>query len=120
LAAIDSLKLDNGQWPDKIIFSGEIGKQVYMLVINEGWEFNTTVEMKPNSKENRVFILYSKKKTKHESWHGITLGEKLDGKVIKGIPSDDMMGKLMDAYYQPAYKKETWEHPTLEIELIRI
>jgi hypothetical protein len=115
--SIDDLYFENQKLPDKIIFSGVIGKELFDLITSLNWNlnnFNPSFENGPN----KIIFKYLKSFTRTQNPDSpiVTLPDK-----IEGFPGNETISKLMMAYVSPrgAFKIEKTVDPTLEIRLIR-
>lgn len=115
--SIDDLYLENQKLPNKIIFSGVIGKELFDFIVSLNWNlnnFNPSFENGPN----KIIFKYLKSFTRTQNPDSSIMN--LPDKV-EGFPGNETLSKIMAAYVSPigAFKIEKTVDPTLEIKLIR-
>jgi len=113
------LKIEAGKWPDRIAFSGNLGKELYEFIAEKGWDlkqFNLTLVASPVDK---IIFEYSKPLTQIEDKGATIFDESFNGRKVNGIAGADVMQKILTAYSAPAFKIERTIRPKLEVILTR-
>lgn len=116
--SMSTLSINNKKWPDTIIFNGTIGKELYDIIIEQGWDFSK-FDMEINqSILNNIIIKYSKPLDEIDD-PNIKMGDSLDGRIINGIPSDETINKIHGNAISNMFKIERKINPFIKIELTR-
>lgn len=115
-----SLKMESGKWPDRVILSGPLGKEVHDFIIAKDWKLEQFNFEKSNSPVNKIIFEFSKPIDQVEDRGGTIFDEKLGDRKISGIPGRETVAKILSTYAQPAFKIEKQIRPKLELILIRL
>lgn len=116
--AIQTLAEETNKWPDKVIFIGPLGKELYDIIIKNAWDLSKFNPTHLHSAVSKIRIEYSKPITFTQD-HGITKGDSLHGKIINGIPGPETIAKLINFSAMPSFSVEKQERPFLEVILKR-
>lgn len=115
--ALSDLKIENGKWPDSMVFSGPLGKDLFNFIEEKGWDlfaFNPKNLPGPN----KIIFEYSKPLSQIEE-KGTLFDSSFSEKTINGIPGKETISKIIQKYAAPAFTIERTVRPKKEIKLIR-
>lgn len=112
------LKLEAGKWPDVVLFSGPLGREVYEFIVAAGWEFTDFGPKWVSGQVNRIRLEYSKPVSQVED-RGTMLDQSFNERRVNGIPGQEMMAKIAGVYSTPAFTIERQIRPYREIRLKR-
>lgn len=115
---LEDLAMETDKWPDQIIFHGKIGKELFDLLADRGWDLSRFNPTYVDNVVNKIVIQYSKPLDQIED-RGYAKGETLDGKITNGIPSSETMSKIVTASISPVFTIKRQIRPKLEIRLKR-
>jgi hypothetical protein len=116
---LSELKIESGKWPDSILFTGNLGKELISFIEEKGWDlaqFNPTYAQ---NVLNKVVFSYSKPIDQIEERGKTIFDESLNNREIKGIPGRETQAKILGAYSNLAFTIERKIQPKIEIKLIR-
>jgi hypothetical protein len=116
---LSELKIESGKWPDSILFTGNLGKELISFIEEKGWDlaqFNPTYRQ---NVLNKVVFSYSKPIDQIEERGNTIFDESLNNREIKGIPGRETQAKILGAYSNLAFTIERKIQPKIEIKLIR-
>jgi hypothetical protein len=117
--SIFELRNECGKLPDKIIFSGPLGKEVHLFITEKGWDLKQFGLQVSTSIVNKIIFEYSKSVDQIEDKGATIFDESFNSKKINGIPGPETIQKILGAYSAPAFKIERQVRPKMEIKLIR-
>jgi hypothetical protein len=112
------LKNETGKWPECLILSGSLGKEIHSFFIEKAWElsqFNPQCLGLPN----KIIIKYSKPINQIKDVGKTIFDDKMGDRTISGIPSSDTMKSLFSTYSNLSYTLEKTIRPFREIRLFR-
>lgn len=116
---LDDLRFETNKWPDQIIFSGPLGKELFTFLENSGWDlrqFNPEFE----GTADKITFKYSKVLTLIEDANAPDLDSSMEAKMMKGIPSQNTMNKVTKAYISTSsFRKERTARPQIIVRLFR-
>lgn len=116
---LSELKIESGKWPDSILFTGNLGKELISFIEEKGWDL---AQFNPTYKQNvlnKVVFSYSKPIDQIEERGRTIFDESLNNREIKGIPGRETQAKILGAYSNLAFTIERKIQPKIEIKLIR-
>lgn len=113
------LRGECGKLPDKLVFSGPIGREVHTFIVEKGWDLKQFGLQKSESIVNKIIFEYSKPIDQIEDNGATIFDESFNNRKINGIPGPETIQKILGAYSAPAFKIERQVRPKLEIKLIR-
>ncbi len=116
--SMSTLTIDNKKWPDTIVFNGAIGKELYDIIIEQGWDFSKFKMETNQSILNNIIIKYSKPLDEIDD-PNIKMGDNLDGRIISGIPNDETINKIHGSAISDMFKIERKINPFIKIKLTR-
>ena len=110
------LRDETDKWPDRIIFSGPLGKEVHSFIMEKGWDL---AKFNPQAVAggNIITFDYSKPLTQIEERGTTLFDESFNNRTMKGIPGPNTVQKIISTYSAPAFKIERQIRPKLEIFL---
>ena len=122
---INILGSETGKWPDRILFSGQIGGELVQLIESTGWDLGRFEISHSVSNLNQMTVDYSKPldqiedidqsgKSKQSYYN-----ESIHGKVIKGIPSQSTLNHIIGSTAISTFKLERKIRPRVDVKLIR-
>ena len=117
--SIFELRRECGKLPDKISFSGPLGKEVHSFITEKAWDLKQFGLIYVDSIVNKIIFEYSKPVDQIEDNGATIFDEKLNGKTVNGVAGPETVQKILAAYAAPAFKIERQVRPKLEIRLIR-
>lgn len=106
-----------GKWPDQMLFSGPLGKELYDLIIEKGWDLHKFGPRYTEGPKNTLIFKYSKRIDKVEERGGVT--SSLDGFQANTLLSPEDMQKILLNRTQFSYVLEKSLEPKLIIHLTR-
>lgn len=114
------MKLETNKWPDQIIFSGPLGKELFNFLDISGWDLK---QFNPQHEgiANKITFKYSKALTLIEDNNAPILDSSLGKNMMNGIVGQDTMNKIRAAYTGSpnAFKKEKTARPQRTVYLAR-
>jgi hypothetical protein len=117
---VSDLASEHEKLPSKIIFMGQIGKEVHSFIKEKEWNFKGFELEEMGGSLSAIVFKYSSPLTQIEDSYGVQFEEgSLHNKEIKGIPGPDTIGKIMGAYSAPLFRKERTIRPEKRILLTR-
>lgn len=114
------LHAETDQWPDQILFSGRLGKELFEYYQKAGWDlkqFNPAFE----GTTEKITFQYSKPLTIIEDNNAPIMDSSMGENMMKGIPSEKTMRSIVNAYSSSTLglKKERTIRPTRWVLLAR-
>jgi hypothetical protein len=116
---LSELKITHGKWPDRVYFSGQLGKELYSFIIKAGWDLAKFNPQEINSIVNKISFEYSKPLDQIDDSSVTMMDAPLHNRVVNGFPGEKTIQKIIGAYSPPSFKIERTVRPTLEIRLFR-
>jgi hypothetical protein len=116
---LTDLKLENGKWPNTILFCGPLGEELFDHLTELSWDMTTFNPTKGGGLVNKIRVEYSKPISQIEERGGTVFDEALSTKTLNGIPDARTMAKIQTAYSNLAYTIERSVRPSYEIKLFR-
>jgi hypothetical protein len=119
---IDSLGRETGKWPDKIRFTGTLGREINEMIETSGWNLDRFDISHENSVSNLMIISYTKDLSQMEDVDlsgNPTIqhqGGKISGKIVNGIPTEDAVNSFIS---HASFKIERSIKPELRVKLTR-
>lgn len=119
---IDWMIEDYEERPQRVTFSGPLGKYLYDMCIRDDWDLGKIQKIHKDG-PNKIFIEYIDNVTIKKEDKSPPRHESLDGKIIEGIPGPNTMAKLVASMTGGPTGKgsnisiEKTERPKLEVEL---
>lgn len=113
------LKMEAGTWPDRVVLSGPLGREVKEFITAKGWALDQFNLQEAASPVNKIVFEFSKPVDQIEERGTTIFDERLGEKKISGIPGRETAAKILSTYAQPAFKIEKQIRPKREIILIR-
>lgn len=117
--SIFELKNECGKLPDRITFSGPIGKELHSFILEKGWDLAQFGLQQADSLVDKIIFDYSKPVDQIEESGATIFDESFNGRTINGMPGPKTVNKILSTYAAPAFKIERQVRPKLEIKLIR-
>ena len=115
---IQHLAFEHEQWPNKVTFLGQIGKELFDIIEEKKWDFkkfNLTSEM---AQVDKIIIEYIKPLDQTDEL-GYIKGDDLHGKTMEGLPGNETMSSIQSHSMNMNFKIERKIRPKLEIKLTR-
>jgi len=117
---LSELREEAGKWPNRITFTGSIGHEVYLFIVEKGWDFKAFNPTSTNGAgADKIIFDFSKPLTQIEDRGATMFDDGFNNRQIKGIPGPATMQKIIAAYSAPAFKIERTIRPKIEILLTR-
>lgn len=116
---LSDLRNEAGKWPDRLTFSGPLGKEVHSYVVEKAWDLKKFNPIVSNGIVNQIIIDYSKPITQIDDSGATIFDESLNNRIINNVPGKETMQKVLSKYAAPSFKIERQIRPSIEIELIR-
>ena len=117
---ISDLEIENEKVPNKIIFTGNIGKEVFDFIQEKNWNFKGFELESVSSVLNALVFKYSAPVTLTGGQMSTQFeGGTLHGREINGIPGPETTRKIISSYAMPSYTIERTVRPEKRILLIR-
>ena len=113
------LREATGKWPDQILFSGHLGKELHNYIIKNDWNLS---QFSPKSQDgaDKIFIQYSKPLLQIEEGSRTLFDKPLNDRIINHIPDANTFNKIVGAYASTSFTIERTIKPKIEIKLKRI
>ena len=115
---IDQIASENQKWPDKVTFTGILGRELLDIINDKGWDFKKFNLKHEQSIVDKIIIEYSKPLDEIED-SGYAKGDSLHGRTMEGIPGSETMSKMNDHSLNMTFKIERKIRPKLEVKLKR-
>jgi hypothetical protein len=117
---ISDLAIEHEKLPNKIIFTGTLGHEVFSFIKEKEWNFKNFNLEKVDGLVDSIIFKYATPLTQTEGKYSTIFdGGSLHGKEINGIPGPETIGKIMTSYSSPAYTIERTVRPEKKILLKR-
>ena len=117
---VSDLADEHEKLPNRIIFSGALGKELHDFILEKEWNFKGFGLDRVNGIVDSVTFKYDKPFTQTENRFGTTFeGGTLHDKTINGIPGPDAAQKIISSYSQPSFSIERTVRPEKRILLSR-
>ena len=117
---LDELRMETNKWPDQIIFSGPLGKELFEFLEKSGWDFK---QFNPQFEgiANKITFKNSKVLTIIEDNNAPILDSSLGNNMMNGIIGKETMSKITAAYSGStnSFRKEKTVRPQISIQLVR-
>lgn len=94
---LESLAAETNKWPDKLLFTGDLGKELFDLIENKGWDLKHFNPCHIPGPVDKIIFEYSKPLEQIEDRGGVTMQDSLHGKTIEGIPGPETVSKIIGA-----------------------
>ena len=115
-----SLKIESRKWPDRVVLSGPLGKEIHEFIKSKDWKLEQFNFENSNSPVNKIVFEFSKPIDQIEDRGATIFEDRLSEKKISGIPGRETVSKILSTYAQPAFKIEKKIRPKRELILIRL
>lgn len=116
---LNELRAETGKWPDSIIISGPLGREVHDFILSQGWKLDQFGIRYAGGIVNKIRLEYSKPLDEIKEVGG-TIFDKPIGEIeISGIPSKKMVDTIVSTYSNFSYTIKRTIRPNMEIILIR-
>ena len=117
---ISDLTYEYEKHPNKIIFTGKLGKELFDLIIEKKWNFKGFDLESASSTLDALIFKYSAPLTQIDGKMGAIFDEgTLHGKEINGIPGPETAHKIISTYASPSFMIERTVRPEKRILLVR-
>lgn len=122
---VDELGSQTGKWPDRITFSGSLGRELINLIEDKGWILDRFQMVQDPSSIDRMTVDYSKEIDLVQSvgLNGATgpvfSSESLNGQTMNGIPGPETIAKIQSHIISSSFKMEKKIRPKVEVRLLR-
>lgn len=117
---ISDLAIEYEKLPNKIIFTGSIGKEVLSFIEEKEWDFKGFNLESADSVLDALIFKYDASLTQTEGKFGTIFdGGSLHNKTINGIPGPETAQKIISTYSSPSFMIERTVRPEKRILLIR-
>lgn len=117
---ISDLSQEYEKHPNKIIFTGRLGKELLDLIQEKEWNFKGFDLESANSTLDALIFKYSSPLTQVDGrMSPIFDGGSLHGKEINGIPGPETTQKIISTYASPSFILERTVRPEKRILLVR-
>ena len=116
---LTELKIESGKWPDSILFTGNLGKELFDFIESKSWDLAQFNPKYAQNIVNKVVFSYSKPIDQIEERGKTIFDESFNNREIKGIPGNETRAKILSAYSNLAFTIERKIQPKIEIKLIR-
>lgn len=113
------LKAEASKFPDKITFSGPLGKEIYFFIQEKKWDLQQFGIALVDSIVNKIIFEYSKSIDQIEDRGATIFDGEFNNKKINGLPGEKTIQKILAAYSSPLFKIERQIRPKLEVRLTR-
>jgi hypothetical protein len=117
--SIFELRHECGKLPDRVTFSGPLGKELHAFILEKGWDLKQFGLQSAESLVDKIIFDYSKPIDQIEDRGATIFDESFNNRKINGIPGPETIQKILGAYSSPAFKIERQVRPKLEIKLTR-
>ena len=118
-SCLTELKTETGKWPDRLIFSGSLGKEIHAFLIDKDWDLSHFNPTYLTSAVNKIRLEYSKPISQIEDRESTIFDGSLSSREISGIPDARTMAKITSVASSSGFKIERSIRPSLEIRLFR-
>jgi len=115
---LQQLLVEYQKWPNRVTFLGDMGKELFDLIYEKGWDFNQFNLSHTLTGVEKILIEYDKPLDEIEET-GYLKGDSLHGQTMQGIPGSNTIGKLRDHALNTSFRIERKVRPKIEIKLIR-
>jgi hypothetical protein len=117
---VSDLAIEHEKLPNKIIFTGPIGKDVFDFIKEKEWNFKGFDLESAGGLLDALIFKYDAPLTQTEGKFGpIFDGGSLQDKTINGIPGPETTQKIISTYASPSYMIERTVRPEKRILLTR-
>jgi hypothetical protein len=114
---LQELASEYGRWPDKIVFSGNLGKEVYQVILDKGWDLEKFGPYYNGGAANTITFKYSTRFDLVEERGAIP--SSIDNITVNTILSPDEMQKILQSKLQLSYTIERRVDPKIVVYLTR-
>ena len=117
---VSDLAIDNEKIPNKIIFSGQLGNELYLYIKEKEWNFKGFGLEKTGGLVDSIVFKYDAPLIQRDERFGTTFeGGSLKDKTINGIPGPETTDLLLSVYSSLGYSIERTIRPEKKILLVR-
>ena len=116
---VSDLAVEYEKLPNKIIFTGSIGKEVLNYIIEKEWNFKGFNLESAGGLLDALIFKYDAPFTQTEDRGAIFDGGSMHNKTINGIPGPETAQKIISAYSSPSFMIERTVRPEKRILLVR-
>lgn len=116
---LTELRIESGKWPDSILFTGNLGKELFDFIESLGWDLAHFNPRYTQNIVNKIVFSYSRPIDQIEERGKTIFDESFNNRTISGIPGNETLGKILGAYSNFAFKIERKIQPKIEITLVR-
>lgn len=116
---LSELKIESGKWPDSILFTGNLGKELISFIEEKGWDLAQFNPTHMQNILNKIVFSYSKPIDQIEERGKTIFDESFNNREIKGIPGKETQAKILGTYSNFSFTIERKIQPKIEIKLIR-
>ncbi len=117
---ISDLAIENEKLPNKIIFTGILGKEILCFIKEKEWNFKGFDLESVSGTQNALIFKYNTPLTQvDERMSTLFDGGTLNGKEINGIPGPETAQKIISTYSSPSFTLERTTRPEKRILLVR-
>jgi hypothetical protein len=115
-----SLNSEYEKLPNKILFTGPLGKELLNFIREKEWNFKGFDLESEGGVLSALIFKYQTPLTQVEDRNSIIFADGgLNGREIEGIPGAETTQKIISAYSQPSFRIERSVEPEKTILLIR-
>ena len=116
---VSDLAVEYEKLPNKIIFTGSIGKEVLDFITEKEWNFKGFNLESASGLLDALIFKYDAPLTQTEDRGAIFDGGSMHNKTINGIPGPETAQKIISAYSSPSFMIERTVRPEKRILLVR-
>lgn len=114
---LSDLRSETSKWPDTLIFSGTLGKELFDFILDKSWDL-VTFNPRYLAGPDKIIFEYSKPLTQIED-RGTIFDGSLSERKVNGIVGKETMASILGKYAAPSFTIERTIRPRKEIKLIR-
>lgn len=114
---LQELASEYGKWPDKIVFSGNLGQEVHQVILDKGWDLEKFGPYYNGGAVNKITFKYSTRFDLVEERGGIS--SSIDNIKVNTLLSPDEMQKILQSKLQFTYTLERKVDPKIDVILTR-
>jgi hypothetical protein len=116
---VEVLGMDHSAWPDSIVFTGTLGKVLYDIVIDMGWDFARFNPKHIPASVNQIIISYLKPIPQVEE-KGNVINDSIANREIEGFPDGNTLKAISSQMASGGgFKIERMVRPEIKIKLER-
>ena len=113
------LRDEAGKWPDRITFSGPLGKEVHSFIEKSDWDLKKFNPNYINGIVDKIIFDYSKPVDQIEDRGSTIFDGDLNNRTVQGIAGAETVQKILSSYSAPAFRIERQIRPKREIHLFK-